>query len=204
MARNAQIWSHDLELLLDGPRAKPDDFQHVADRLAAGGLFGYRMIYPAMRVGPHEVYWHRPLVAFRSPGNGDAVLLPDAPLGYLTAYAFDKPRLERAVELWPRLLDRPMHRAAVRLFSHVHENHVRQTLFNIRKLLDTRDLLGRPLSASLARQLLTLAKHETLEDWFQSLPGHASNAEEAVALAEQLRGCIGRVGPDRGASAGPP
>ena len=134
MARNAQIWSHEYELLLDGPRATPDDFQHVADRLAAGGLFGYRMIYPAMRVGEHEVYWHRPLVAFRSPANGEAVLLPDAPLGYFTAYPFDKPRLDRAVELWPRLLDRPLHRAAVRLFSHVHENHLRQTLFNIRKL----------------------------------------------------------------------
>ena len=84
------------------------------------------------------------------------------------------------MELWPRLLDRPLHRAAVRLFSHVHENHLRQTLFNIRKLLDTRDLLGRQLSPSLAQQLLTLAKHETLEDWFQSLPAHASNAEEAV------------------------
>ena len=197
MARNAQIWSHEFELLLDGPRAMPEDFQRVADRLAAGGLFGYRMIYPAMRVGTHEVYWHRPLVAYRSPGNplaggGEAVLLHDAPLGYFTAYPFDNPRLERAVELWPRLLDRPLHRAAIGLFSHVHENHLRQTLFNVRKLLDTRDLLGRPLSPSLARQLLTLPKHETLEDWFQSLPAHASNAEEAIALVEQVRGCIDR------------
>ena len=194
MARNAQIWSHEYELLLDGPRAMPEEFQRVADRLATGGLFGYRMIYPAMRVGQHEVYWHRPLVAFRSAG-GEAVLLPDAPLGYLTAYPLDKLRLDRAVELWPRLLDRPLHRAAVRLFSHVYENHLRQTLFNVRKLLDTRDLLGRPLDPSLARQLLTLAKHETLEDWFQSLPAHASNAEEAARLVEQLRECIeSRVG----------
>jgi hypothetical protein len=200
MARNAQIWSHDYTLLLDGPRATPDGLQRVADRLAAGGLFGYRMLYPAMRVGEHEVYWHRPLVAFRSPqhpfaGCGEAVLLPDAPRGYLTAYPAAKPRLDRAVELWPRMLDRPLHRAAVRLFSHVRENHLRQTLFNIRKLLDTRDLLGRPLSPSLARQLLTMPRHETLEDWFQSLPAHASNAEEAVSLVEQLRRCVdGGVG----------
>src|SRR5208283_4562119 len=53
MARNAQIWSHQSELLLDGPRATPADLQRVADCLAAGGLFGYRMIYPAMRVGEH-------------------------------------------------------------------------------------------------------------------------------------------------------
>ncbi len=189
MARNVQIWSHECKLLLDGPRATPGDLQNVADRLAAGGLFGYRMIYPAMRVGEYEVYWHRPLVAFRS-ASGEAVLLSDAPRGCFTAYPADKPRLDRAVELWPRMLDRPLHRAAVRLFSHVHENHLRQTLFNIRKLLDTRDLLGRPLSPSLARQLLAMPKHETLEDWFQSLPAHASNAEEAVSLVEQLRECI--------------
>ncbi len=187
MARNAQIWSHDYELLLDGPRATPADLQYVADRLAAGGLFGYRMIYPAMRVGQHEVYWHRPLVAFRSQASGEAELLPDAPLGYFTAYRFDKPRLDRAVELWPRMLDRPLHREAVALFSHVRENHLRQTLFNIRKLLDTRDLLGRPLERSLARQLLTLPKRATLDDWLQSLPAHASNLEEAAGLVEQLR-----------------
>ncbi len=116
MARNCQIWDHDYELLLDGPRAAPADLQRVTDQLAAGGLFGYRMVYPAMRVGRHEVYWHRPLVAFAG-GEGKATVLPDAPLGYMTAYEFDKPRLDRAVELWPRMLDRPMHRAAVRLFA---------------------------------------------------------------------------------------
>ena len=72
-------------------------------------------------------------------------MLPDAPLGYLTAYEFDKPRLDRAVELWPRMLDRPLHREAVRLFAHCHDSHLGDTLANIRKLLDTRDLLGRPL-----------------------------------------------------------
>ena len=197
MARNAQIWSHEYEMLLDGPRSTPDDLQQVADRLAAGGLFGYRMIYPAMRVGLHEVYWHRPLVAFRSQATGEAVMLDDAPLGYFTGYPFDRPQLDRAVEIWPRLLDRPLHRANIRLFSHVHENHLRQTLYNIRKLLDTRELLERPLSVSLARQLLTLPKRESLDDWFAALPAHASNAEEATTLVEQLRECIdSRVRPD--------
>jgi hypothetical protein len=190
MARNCQIWDHDYLLLLDGPRAKPDDIRRTAKRLESGGLFGYRMLYPAMRVGEHEVYWHRPLVSFRSPQTGEAVLLGDAPLGYLTAYPFDKPRLDKPVELWPRMLDRPLHRTAVKLFSHIHENHLWQTLFNIRKLLDTRDLLGRPLSPSLARQLLTLPKQETFEKWFPSLLGQASNAEEAAVLVEQLCECV--------------
>ena len=86
-------------------------------QLAAGGLFGYRMVFPAMRVGRHEVYWHRPLVACRSAESGDAVLLPGAPSGYITAYPFDKPRLDRPVELWPRLLDRSLHRAAIAQFA---------------------------------------------------------------------------------------
>ena len=189
MARNCQIWDHDYELLADGPRATPADFQRLADRLAAGGLFGYRMIYPAMRVGRREVYWQRPLVACAGR-DGRAALLPDAPLGYLTAYEFDAPRLNHAVELWPRMLDRPSHRAAVRQFTHVRENHLLDTLSNVRKLLDTHDLLGRPLSVSLARQLLTLPKHESMEDWFRSLPAKSAKPEEAAELVEQLRNCI--------------
>ncbi len=200
MARNAQIWNHEYELLLDGPRATPADLKEAADCLAAGGLFGYRMIFPAMRVGEHEVYWHRPLVAFRSAADGEAVLLPDAPRGYLTAYPVEKMRLDRAVELWPRLLDRPLHRDAVQLFSHLHESHRDQTVFNLRKLLDARDLLGRPLEPDLARQLLTLPKHETLEDWLQSLVTEAGNCEEAVSLVGEVRSrvCSGEssVGPE--------
>ena len=159
-------------------------------QLAAGGLFGYRMVFPAMRVGRHEVYWHRPLVACRSAESGNAVLLPGAPSGYITAYPFDKPRLDRPVELWPRLLNRSLHRAAIAQFAHVRENHLQQTLNNIRKLLDTRDLLGRPLSPSLARQLLTLTKHESLEDWLTLLPGKATDADEGRKIAEQLCECI--------------
>ena len=152
------IWTHDYELLLDGPRATPHDLQHVADRLAGGGLFGYRMNYPAMRSGPVRDLLASPVGRVSPQVGGEAVLLADAPLGYLTAYPCGQPRLDRAVELWPRLLDRPLHRAAVRLFSHVRENHLRQTLFNVRKLLDTGDLLGHPLDPGLARQLLTLPK----------------------------------------------
>ncbi len=64
MARNAQIWTHDFRLLLDGPRADGAAIQRAASALRDGGNFGYRFQFPAMQVGRHEVYWHRPLVAY--------------------------------------------------------------------------------------------------------------------------------------------
>ncbi|MBI1800554.1 MAG: hypothetical protein HYR71_02855, partial [Chloroflexi bacterium] len=106
MARNAQLWTNDFELLLDGPRASRAQIERAEAALVAGGLFGYRFHFPAMRVGAHEVYWHRPLVAYVSPRSQKIEVLPDAPLGYLTAYRADAPDLSQPVELWPRCLRR--------------------------------------------------------------------------------------------------
>ena len=58
--------------------------------ILAGGLFGYRFQFPAARVGRHEVYWHRPVCAYVS-ASGEIRLLPDAPLGVLTAYEKGQP-----------------------------------------------------------------------------------------------------------------
>src|SRR5262249_27503986 len=113
MARNAQIWTHAYRLLLDGPRAGRAEMAAAARKLAEGGTFGYRFLYPAMRVGDHEVYWHRLLAAWPGGGGGRAEMVAGAPLGVLTAYRADHPDLAHPVELWPRLLERPAHRAAI-------------------------------------------------------------------------------------------
>ena len=114
-------------------------------------------------------------------------MVPDAPLGYLTAYSADQPDPARPVELWPRLLQREPHLTAIHLFEQAHNQHPYQTTLNVRKLLDTRQLLGdRPLPRSLARQLLTTAKETTLDDWLDALPGHASDPERGRRLAEEL------------------
>jgi hypothetical protein len=113
MARNVQLWTHDYRLLLDGPHAGRAELAAAARRLGAGGTFGYRFLYPAMRVGDHEVYWHRPLAAFPGAGGGAPVLVEGAPLGYLTAYHTTEPDLASPIELWPRLLARPAHRAGI-------------------------------------------------------------------------------------------
>src|SRR5262249_16077333 len=101
MARNSQIWTTNFDLMLDGPGSSRAQLAAAAKTLREGGLFGYRLEFPAMRVGLHEVYWHRPLVAFRGE-NGRPALFMGAPLGYLTAYRAAKPDLSRPLELWPR------------------------------------------------------------------------------------------------------
>ncbi|HWB14187.1 MAG TPA: M28 family peptidase [Pirellulales bacterium] len=190
MARNAQVWTHDHQLLLDGPSASREEIAAAAESLAEGGVFGYRFQYPAMRVGRHEVYWHRPLVAYFS-SDDEPTIVTDGPLGYLTAYRADRPRLERPLELWPRLVDREPHRAALELFAHNHDRHYRVTTINVRKLLEAWELLGeRPLERSFARGLLTLPKEESLDLWLDSLAALASNAEAGATLADTLRGCL--------------
>jgi hypothetical protein len=190
MARNVQLWTSDARLLLDGPRATRAELEKAMETVEAGGLFGYRFLYPAMRAGVHELYWHRPLVAYLSPHSDQPAVLSDAPAGYLTAYRADAPDLARPVELWPRLLDRPAHREAVHLFQHAQQRHPYQTTINVRKLLDSRRLFGRPLPRTLARQLLTAPKAVTLEHWLELLPEQAADPAAGRALADELRACL--------------
>jgi hypothetical protein len=186
MARNVQLWTDNFRLLLDGPRASRAEIRHAGKVLEEGGSFGYRFVFPAMRVGEHEMYWHRPVAAFVPRRAKEPVLLHDAPTGYLTAYRADQPDLLAPVELWPRLLHREGHAANLRLFAHVPDDPPHATLRNVRKLLDARQALGRPLPRSFARRLLTLPRRHTLDGWLASLPGRASDTEAARRLVAEL------------------
>jgi hypothetical protein len=188
MAHNVHLWARDYRLLLDGPRADQKAVARASEAVAEGGLFGYRFLFPAMRVGLHELYWHRPLVAYRSPQDGKAALLPDGPAGYFTAYRAEEPDLARPLELWPRFLCRNVHAANVELFSHTVYEKPRYTLLNIRKLLDTSELLGgRPLPRGLARALLTADKRMTLDGWLDALPEKARDRERARWLVDEVQ-----------------
>jgi hypothetical protein len=187
MARNAQLWTSDHRLLLDGPTATAEQINRAAEALKQGGLFGYRFQFPPMRVGMHELFWHRPLVAFPSRETGKPVLLPDAPLGYLTAYRVDQPDLKRPVELWPEIETGDAHSEATVCFPPESNRHPFVTTLNVRKLLESRAQFGRPLPRSFARQLLTLRGHETLDGWLDTLPRHAIDADAGVRLAEELQ-----------------
>ncbi len=187
MARNAQVWTDKCELLLDGPHATRRELATACEVVSGGGKFGYRFLYPAMRVGGYEVYWQRPLVAWLGDGDQPQRMI-DAPLGYLTAYQADRKQPAKAIELWPRMLKRGAHEAAIHACDREHDQHYRRTSVNVRKLLDTWELLGRgPLERDFARQLLTLPRHETLDGWLAALPQHTDHETSGRQLVDQLQ-----------------
>ncbi len=191
MARNCQIWSADGELLLDGPKASREDIREAAAELIEGGIFRYRFQFPAMRVGVHEVYWHRPLVAFLSHRSGKMELCDDAPSGYLTAYRTDDCDPAHPVELWPRLLRRETYLSALKHFGISHDYYAHQTSLNIVTLLDAWTTSGwQPLPRSFAHHLIRTAKGETLDDWLNSLPDHTTRHAETRGVLQTLQSLL--------------
>ncbi len=188
MARNVEIWNDKYHLLFDGPRAASDGVQRTEQLLRRGGQFGYRFVWPAMRVGTWEVYWHRPLLAFPSADRQPPVVLANAPAGYLTAYDGSKPSLSDPIELWPRLLERASHRDAVELFDAERLPRRGHTAFNIRALLEFHELLGgNPLPRSFARNLIAVPKGLDLDGWLDELPDRATDRQRGARLAAELR-----------------
>ncbi len=197
MARNVQIWTRNHRLVLDGPRHKAGRIARAEKALASGGTFGYRFLFPAMRVGPHEVYWHRPVAAFAGVEGSNlgtnSVLLLNAPTGYLTAYRADDPDLTKPIELWPRFLDRPEYDASIELFRHESHPHPWHTAGKVRALLEWSDMLGGVVPRSVARSLLALSQRQTLDAWLGSLPAKSHDPIAGKALASRL---IDRLGPE--------
>jgi hypothetical protein len=166
MARNVQLWTEDYQLILDGPRAGRASIEQTIELIAAGGTFGYRFLFPAMCAGEHEIYWQRPLVAF--PRGDEVVVRHDGPTGYLTAYRTDEPDLSNAVELWPRILDRPEHRAALHLSQDAELPHHHHDTLRARKILETAAAIRGRLPLSFAHNLVASKPSENLE-WIESL-----------------------------------
>jgi hypothetical protein len=192
MARNVQIWTQRPELVLDGPHAAAADLQRAKHTVLAGGVFGYRFLFPAMRVGKHEVYWHRPLVAYRDAA-GEAAVLPDAPLGYLTAYDADKPRLDRPVELWPRMQQRPVLMAALAGEDYTRRREVPPQVRNVRKLTHAYALFGaKPLPLNFALRIMGLDQVAAGERWLESLP--AQVADRILEIVDTHPAPLGKPG----------
>ena len=190
MAKNSQIWTADSHLLLDGPGAGREELETAARIVAQGGTFRYRFQFPAMRVGLHEVYWQRPLVAYWDAEKGEIEMPTNAMQGYFTAYLSDNPDLAHPIELWPRLRRREPYLYALHNFEHLEEHYLHQTALNVLRVLDSRSLLGKPVPESFARQILRLPEHEPLESWLATLPARASNLKEGQKLQQEVERCL--------------
>lgn len=189
MARNSQIWTQDLRLLLDGPNAGREEIRTAFESIREGGLFGYRFQYPPMVAGSNEVYWHRPLVAYLSRDTGKPEVLSDVLTGYLTAYDGKRHDLGQPIELWPRFHERGVPLAVIELFK--DKTHQHKTITRVLNLLAAHDLLGRgKLPRSLIRRILMLPENKTLDEWLGSLPGLAGHEERGKRLVGQLTDLI--------------
>ncbi len=198
MARNVQLWDGAYNAILDGPAASGLDIHRAAETVAAGGTFGYRFLFPAMCVGKHEIYWHRPLVAYYDQRTKHPVLIDSAPTGYLTAYEAGGKSFADPIELWPRFLRRENHLENVALFHALEQRPPWRTLTNVRKVLDAHERnQSQPIARSYARQLLTVPKSLTLEGWLRKLPSLVKkhDRDRAARLAKHLRTCLAPAPP---------
>ncbi len=188
MARNSQIWTQDHHLLLDGPNATPKEIRAAIELIKQGGLFGYRMQYPPMLAGAHQIFWHRPLIAYLSSDTGKPTVLPDVLLGYLTAYDMHLD-LNHPIELWPQLYQRDTPLTAIQLFK--ENKHQHKTITRTLNLVAAQELLGQgKIPRSFARQILMLPERKTLDEWLGSLPEFAGHNERGQWLTDQLRDLI--------------
>ena len=144
MARNAQIWTHDFRLLLDGPRADGEALGAGRRGVARGRTIRLPLSLPGDAGRAARGLLASAAGGLSRRGVSAAEVLPHAPLGYLTAYAGDRPNLARPIELWPRLLARRPHVAALYGFSAAPEHHQHHVaIHNARKVLDACGAVGR-------------------------------------------------------------
>jgi hypothetical protein len=191
MARTGQLWSENGNLLLDGPIASRTEIERAAASLVEGGIFRYRFQFPPMLVGLHEVYWHRPLVAFRWHRSGQVQLLSDAPQGILTAYRTDRSDFAHPIELFPRLLAREPYLSALKYLQSDHDHYTHQTALNVVALLDAWQALdGKSLPMSFARRLVRAAKEESLESWLEALSDRSTSPPEAADVQRSVRSLL--------------
>ncbi len=157
-------------------------------------LFGYRFVYPAMRVGRHEVYWHRPLVAWlRRAGRAGRAARRAARLSHGLS--------GRQAELGPRRSNcgraastASRTSAAVALFDHDHDR--RTAPYDSQRPQAARHLGAarrRPLPRVFARQLLDVAEApDAASEWLDGAARPGRRRRRGERLVEELRRCSSR------------
>lgn len=190
LACNSQLWNNKFELLLNGPEADRKKIMEVEKILLRGGLFGYRFLYPPMRFGKHDIYLHRPLVAFVRKDTDEIVIKSESLYGVITGYYNSDKEMSEPVYLWPRMQKRDRFLSALHDFSSLNDHYNHQTSYNIISLLESWEIGGQKLlQRSFAQNLLNIAKHKTLENWFDDLSIHAVSSHKA----SQMRGALEKI-----------
>ena len=191
LACNSQIWTSKFDLLLDGPHAGRRKIMEVEKTLLQGGLFGYRFYYPPMRMGKHEIYLNRPLIAYVPDGSDKPVIKSAALFGYFTCYNDYDKGMKDPVELWPRMQKRDLYITALHDFNTSNDYFAHQTSLNIITLLETWALFNRKaIKRSFAENLLNIAKHKTLEHWLDELDIHLTDHSKAGQMRGELEKII--------------
>ena len=191
MARNCQLFSEKLELLLDGPGANRVDIGKAALKALEGGLFRYRFYFPAMQVGFHEIFWQRPMLACLSCHSGKPEINKDLLHGYLTGYDTRNPVITEPVELWPRLLRDDLRLSVLNNFNPLHDHYLHQTSLNLFSLLDSYELFDkRPLEQDFARNLVRIPENETLDQWLATFPDRSLNRETGKKITLSISSII--------------
>ncbi|MCX6320720.1 MAG: M28 family peptidase [Bacteroidia bacterium] len=191
LACNSQLWNSKFKLLLNGPKANRRKIMEVEKTFLKGGLFGYRFFYPPMRVGEHEIYLHRPLIAFAVAQSEKAEIRSGSLFGYITGYHDNDKDMSNPVELWPRMLRRELYLSALHDFNTQNDHYAHQTSLNIISLLESWETQNRkPLSRSFAYNLLNISRHKTLEQWLDELDIHGSSPEKSANMRKALEQII--------------
>ena len=187
LACNSQLWTDHFDLLLDGTVAGKKKIMEVEKTLLKGGLFGYRFFFPPMRMGRHELYLHRPFVAYIQEDSDVPVIKTESLYGYITAYHQNDQEMSDPVELWPRMQKRDLYLSSFHDFNTDNDHYAHQTSFNILSLLEIWEMNNRKtLKRSFAQNLLNTAKHKTLNEWLEELDLHSTHPLKAGVMRKAL------------------
>ena len=187
MGRNAQVWTDGFEAVLHGPAADSTVLKRVISRIAGGGSFGYRMYYPPMTLGPAEVFWHRPLVAFRDVTTGKARTLTDGFTGFLCARE-PGATLDQPFQFWPAFPVPVTNDPPPPGKNPTVATARAPAELNLRKLALGQQVLGPKLPESFARALLTADKDFDFVQWqSQAVKANAAAPQLAALLSMQAK-----------------
>jgi hypothetical protein len=201
MARNSQIFSEALELVLDGPTADRKKIGEAVLQIMEGGNFRYRFYFPPMRAGITEISWHRPLLACFSHDTGEPEIATELLSGYLTGYQAGNPDPADAAELWPRFLNRDLYQWMLNNFDPVHDRYMHQTSMNLLALFDAWEYMGgNRLERDFARGLVRIPKNETLENWIGSFLVRSKDQAKAEAIVRSVESILEPEVPDQNLS----